>query len=75
CGAAAGDTMAAPLFVGLGIRELSMLPRLIPGLKALLRTVAVDECAALATKALAMDSAHEVRAMMRTFLAGRQARG
>ncbi len=75
CGAAAGDTMAAPLFVGLGIRELSMLPRLIPGLKALLRTVAVEECAALATKALAMRSAEEVRAMMRTLLAARQARG
>jgi multiphosphoryl transfer protein len=74
CGAAAGDTMAAPLFVGLGIRELSMLPRLIPRQKALLRGLRVDACARLAKDALAMHSAEDVRAMMRAFLARLQAR-
>ena len=68
CGGAAGDILAAPLLVGLGVRELSMAGTLIARQKARLREVAVSDCERLARQALAMRSAREVRQLMRTFI-------
>jgi phosphocarrier protein FPr/phosphocarrier protein len=67
CGGAAGDILAAPILVGLGIRELSMVPSMVPRQKARLRELSTEVCAQLAARALAMRSAGEVRAMMREF--------
>ena len=67
CGGAAGDLLAAPILVGLGIRELSMVASGIPRQKARLRELSTRDCETLATRALAMRSAGEVRAMMRDF--------
>ncbi len=67
CGGAAGDVLAAPILIGLGIRELSMVPGLIARQKARLRELNVRDCESLARQSLAMDSAREVRAMMREF--------
>ena len=69
CGGAAGDLLAAPILVGLGIRELSMVASVIPRQKARLRELSTRDCEKLATRALAMRSAGEVRAMMREFAA------
>ena len=68
CGGAAGDLLAAPLLLGLGIRELSMPASLIARQKANLREVSVSQCEKLAARALQMRSAREVRRMMRDFL-------
>ena len=73
CGGAAGDLAAAPLLVGLGIRELSMVTSVIARQKARLREVSAAECEDLARRALDMRSAREVRAMMREFLTARSA--
>jgi phosphocarrier protein FPr/phosphocarrier protein len=67
CGGAAGDILAAPILVGLGISELSMVPSMVARQKARLRELSTGDCAALASRALAMRSAGEVRAMMREF--------
>jgi len=67
CGGAAGDMMIAPLLLGLGIRELSMPQSLIARQKARLRGLSIADCTTLADNALAMNSAREVRAMMREF--------
>lgn len=67
CGGAAGDLMSAPVLLGLGIRELSMPQSLIARQKARLREVSLADCTGLAEKALSMDSARSVRAMMRDF--------
>ena len=67
CGGAAGDLLAAPILVGLGIRELSMVASGIARQKARLRELRAKDCERLATRALAMRSAGEVRAMMREF--------
>lgn len=67
CGGAAGDMMIAPILLGLGIRELSMPQSLIARQKARLRELSIPDCVVLADKALAMDSAWGVRAMMRDF--------
>jgi phosphocarrier protein FPr len=67
CGGAAGDALAAPLLLGFGIRELSMVPGLIARQKARIRQCGLDDCEALARNALTMRSAEDVRAMMREF--------
>lgn len=68
CGGAAGDPVAAPLLIGLGIRELSMPASLIARQKAHLRGVSVEQCEQVAAHALELGSAEAVRGMMREFL-------
>jgi phosphoenolpyruvate-protein phosphotransferase/dihydroxyacetone kinase phosphotransfer subunit len=58
CGELAGDPAAAVLLVGLGVRELSMAPALVPEVKEALRSVALADAADAARRALdARDSA------------------
>ena len=52
CGELAGDPAVALLLVGLGVRELSMAPPLIPEVKAALRSVSLEEARERASRAL-----------------------
>lgn len=52
CGQLASDFAAIPLLVGLGVRELSVAPARIPGVKHLLSTMTLAEMQAQAQKAL-----------------------
>jgi phosphocarrier protein FPr/phosphocarrier protein len=63
CGGLASEPAAVPILIGLGVRELSVVPTLVPQLKSLIRTVTVDACRSLAHRALAMDTAEAVRAL------------
>jgi len=62
CGGLASDLEAAPILIGLGVRELSVVPAVIPELKALVGRMRLDDCRRLAGEALAADSAAGVRA-------------
>ena len=73
CGGAAGDMLAAPVLLGLGVRELSMPASLVPRQKARLRKLSVEACRELADQALAMVSAVEVRALAREFVTAHEA--
>ena len=53
CGGLASDPAAVPVLLGLGVTELSVVPTLIPQLKALIRGLTLDACRALAQRALA----------------------
>ena len=64
CGGLAGDPQAVPLLVGLGIDELSVTVPAIPVVKAQIRRLSVEECRALAQRALACATAAEVRALV-----------
>jgi len=75
CGSAAGDLLAVPLLVGLGIGELSCTAGRIAAVKALLRTITLAEARDLAGRALAADSAAEVRALVRSALGDRLQEG
>lgn len=68
CGGAAGDVLAAPILLGLGIRELSMPASLIARQKASLRKFSIEDCVEVTNTALTMKSAEEVRSMMRGFV-------
>ncbi|WP_116810780.1 phosphoenolpyruvate--protein phosphotransferase [Steroidobacter cummioxidans] len=63
CGGLASEPAAVPILIGLGVRELSVVPTLVPQLKSLIRTVTVDACRSLAQRALGMDTAEAVRAL------------
>ncbi|MCJ2093941.1 phosphoenolpyruvate--protein phosphotransferase [Methylobacterium sp. J-072] len=63
CGGIAGDPFGACLLAGLGIHELSMTPRDLPGVKARLRTAEMDALKALATRACDQEDAAAVRAL------------
>jgi phosphocarrier protein FPr/phosphocarrier protein len=65
CGGLASDPVAAPLLIGLGVRELSVVPTLIPQLKAKVASLTLADCRALAERALTLDSAEAVRALAR----------
>jgi len=59
-----GDPAAAPILIGLGATELSATPASIPVLKAKVRTLRLDECRALAARALDCATAAEVRTLL-----------
>jgi phosphoenolpyruvate-protein kinase (PTS system EI component) len=61
CGELAGDPAAAVLLAGLGVRELSMAPPLIPEAKAALREITLDDARAAAERALGAETADEAR--------------
>ncbi|HWJ86417.1 MAG TPA: phosphoenolpyruvate--protein phosphotransferase [Cellulomonas sp.] len=65
CGEAAADPALAPVLVGLGARSLSMTSRALPDVGAVLASVTVDECRALARLALAQRTADDARAAVR----------
>jgi phosphoenolpyruvate-protein phosphotransferase len=63
CGALAGDPVAAPVLVGLGVDELSVDLPIVPSVKARIRTLSLDECRTTAQRALDAADATEVRSM------------
>jgi phosphoenolpyruvate-protein phosphotransferase/dihydroxyacetone kinase phosphotransfer subunit len=61
CGELAGDPAAALLLVGVGVRELSMAPPLIPEVKQALRSITIADAEAAALRALDARDAAEAR--------------
>jgi phosphotransferase system enzyme I (PtsP) len=61
CGEFAGNPVATPLLIGMGIRELSMTPFLIPLVRPVVRAVEARRVEALAEEILACGRAREVR--------------
>jgi multiphosphoryl transfer protein len=68
CGELAGDPSAAVLFAGLGVRELSMAPRLVPEVKAALRSVTLADAREASERALAAEHADEARRLAAALL-------
>jgi phosphocarrier protein FPr/phosphocarrier protein len=64
CGGLASDPQAVAILVGLGVRELSVVPASIPQIKALVRGLTLESAAALAQAALQLESAEAVRALV-----------
>lgn len=60
CGELAGDPLAVPLLVGLGLRELSMNSPALPVIRRLVRALSLREARRIAQRALAMATANQV---------------
>ncbi|GAA1719893.1 phosphoenolpyruvate--protein phosphotransferase [Isoptericola hypogeus] len=69
CGEAAADAVLAPVLVGLGVRSLSMTPRALADVAAVLAEVSFARCRELAALALAEPDADAARATVRRELA------
>ena len=65
CGELAGNAKASALLLGLGLDELSMSGPSIPEVKEAIRAVSLDDCRALAEKALEAKSGDEVRELLK----------
>jgi phosphotransferase system enzyme I (PtsI) len=65
CGEAAADPALACVLVGLGVSSLSMTPRALPDVAAVLAATTSDACRRLARLALAAPSAADARAVVR----------
>jgi len=63
CGGLAADLQAVPVLLGLGVTRLSAPPSAVPEIKALVRTLSLPACRALAQRALQAESADAVRAL------------
>jgi phosphoenolpyruvate-protein kinase (PTS system EI component) len=64
CGELAGDAAAVPVLLGLGVVELSMNPRAIPAVKAEVRRWTMTDAQETARRALTLESARAVRALI-----------
>ncbi|HAF62661.1 MAG TPA: phosphoenolpyruvate--protein phosphotransferase [Anaerolineaceae bacterium] len=61
CGELAGEPLAAPILIGLGLDEFSMSPPFIPLVKQIIRNLDSQDMIALAQGALALESPKEIQ--------------
>jgi phosphotransferase system enzyme I (PtsI) len=65
CGELAGEPLAVPILLGLGLDEFSMNPPAVPMAKQILRGLKVPDCQKLAEEVLQFEAADEVKAHVR----------
>lgn len=70
CGELAGEPLAAPILLGLGLDEFSMSPARVPEIKHIMQYLHRDACEQLADEVLQMSDDQEVVARSQSFLAG-----
>ena len=68
CGEMAADERYAPLLIGLGLRRLSMAPRVVPTIKTKIREMEAAQLASLAEECLGFRTAAEVQQHVESFL-------
>jgi phosphoenolpyruvate-protein phosphotransferase len=64
CGELAGEPLAVPVLLGLGLDEFSMNPPAIPLAKQVIRALTLHEVRAVAQEALSLESADAIRALV-----------
>lgn len=64
CGGIGSDPQGVPILIGLGVKELSVSVNAIPSIKAQIRGLSLADCRQLATRALAQETAPQVRALV-----------
>ncbi len=67
CGQMAGYPLAIPLLLGLGLREFSVTPFLVPVVKKIIRRLDTEECGYLARKCLKQGSSRAVSSILSEF--------
>lgn len=67
CGELAGDPVAAPVLLGMGLDEFSMAPNSVPFVKEVIRCWSVEEARQLANEVLLLDSNVQVRERVKEY--------
>jgi len=65
CGAMAGDLLALPVVLGLGVHELSVEPAAVPEVKAALARIDASEASEIANRATELSTVDEIEALVR----------
>ncbi len=68
CGELAGDIMAVPVLIGLGVDELSMNATSIPRVKGLIRKLDLTQAREMAQATLAAEDSQDARQIVRQFM-------
>lgn len=68
CGEMAGYPVNIPILLGLGLGELSMNALSIPMVKKFIRSVSMEECEELTTRAFEMSAAQEIRGFLEDWI-------
>ncbi|MDO5309615.1 MAG: phosphoenolpyruvate--protein phosphotransferase [Planctomycetia bacterium] len=68
CGQMAGIPWNVPLLLGLGLRELSVAPQMLPKIKAICRAFTITECKNIARQAEQQETADQTRVFLRNEL-------
>lgn len=71
CGIMAGDPLAVPLLLGLGVDELSVASAIIPDVKKMISVFTTISASRIASEALALPTGRDIRAMVYSQVAGR----
>ncbi|MDE0230664.1 MAG: phosphoenolpyruvate--protein phosphotransferase [bacterium] len=64
CGAMAGDPLAVPVLIGLGVTELSVAIPAVPTIKDRVRSLNLEECRRVAARCLEAADAQEARDLL-----------
>ena len=72
CGGMAADPLALPVLLGLGVRELSVVPTAVATVKGTVRALDVAACRELAAEVRDLDGAESVRARVRAWFDARE---
>lgn len=67
CGEMAANPEAVPVLIGLGLRQLSLSPNMIPRIKKIIRSCSISECEKLVENILQLPSALEIIEYARKF--------
>jgi phosphotransferase system enzyme I (PtsI) len=65
CGQMCGNPMYTMVLLGLGLRTLSIVPAAIPEIKRVCRSVTIPQCEEVAARVLSLESARDVRTVLR----------
>lgn len=72
CGEFAGDPLATPILLGLGLDEFSMNATSLPDVKKVVRSIEYSEAREMAEKALKLSTIKQTRSLAKRFLADRK---
>jgi len=65
CGQMSGSPVYTMLLLGLGLRQLSVSPSVLPEIKKVIRSVTISQCEAVAQRALTMENARDVKSYLK----------
>jgi len=65
CGQMSSNPLYAMLLMGLGLRQFSIAPHILPEIKQVIRSVSIAECRELADKVMTFDNHRDIRNYLR----------
>lgn len=71
CGEMAGNPIATPLLLGLGLDEFSMVPSVIPEVKKIIRGTTIEEARALAAEVMQKQTSQDTKNELKAYIARR----